>query len=304
MVKEEYRFNDVADYLDQNIDLLIAGNPRQDERSHFFIERWMKMQKDILILEVDQALRLNYNFIHGSQSYSGEVDLCYETTVLFQQHLNIERKRILLDLTSLNHVLIMFLAKQLIQKTVPRGLFAAYIRPERYNVQPDLLGSALSDRIQAVEAVPGFTKRESKNQTLCAFLGFEGIRLNNILEAVHDVDRFIPVVAFPSGNPHWYKITVWNTMDILQSEYTNSVLCKCLSESVFDAVALLEKNVGPGDKVVLAPLGTRPHSLACAIFACNHANARIVYDFVIEQEHRAIGISNITIYHLSSFLQV
>lgn len=303
MVKEEYRFNDVADYLDQNIDLLIVGKTSQDERSHFFIDRWKQIQKDILILEVDQLLRLNYEFIQGSDYYNGTVDLCFETTGLFQ-YLQIERKRILLDLSSLNHVLIMFLAKQFILKTVPRSLFAAYIRPERYNVQKDLLGSALSDKIQAVEAVPGFTRRESKNQTLCAFLGFEGIRLNNILEAVHDVDHFIPIVAFPSGDPHWYKITVWNTMDILQNDYADSILFKCQSESVFDAVSLIEKNVDTSDKVVLAPLGTRPHSLACAIYACIHPNARIVYDFAIEQAHRAIGISDITVYHLSSFLQV
>ena len=133
-------------------------------------------------------------------------------------------------------------------------------------------------------------------------MGFEGIRLKSILESVHNVDKFIPVVAFPSGAPQWYNVTMWNSMDTLQSENRDYAIRKCFSESIFEAVNLLQQNILHDEKVVLAPLGTRAHSMACAIFACQHPNTRIIYDYVIESNQRAVGIANITIYHLSSFL--
>ena len=207
-------------------------------------------------------------------------------------------------MSSLDHVLIMYLTKILIMQVIPKTLFASYIRPERYNKQYGDIEFSLSSQVMAVQAVSGFIRRESKNQTLCSFLGFEGIRLKGILEAVHDCDRFIPVVAFPSGSPQWYNTTIWNSMDTLQSDCRGSAIHKCLSESVFEAVELLRKNIQADEKLVLAPIGTRSHSMACAIFACEHPNARIIYDHVIEQSHRAIGISEITIYHLSSFLKI
>ena len=92
-------------------------------------------------------------------------------------------------------------------------------------------------------------------------------------------------------------------MDMLQSEARDVAIHKCFSEGIFSAVNLLESTISQDEKIVLAPLGTRPHSMACAIFACRRQNARIIYDFVIENENRAVGISNITIYHLSSFIK-
>ena len=127
--------------------------------------------------------------------------------------------------------------------------------------------------------------------------------MNGILEAVHSFEKLIPIVAFPSGTPQWYNVTMWNSMDILQSEGKNLSVYKCFSESVFEAVNLLNHIIAQDETVVLAPLGTRPHSMACAIFACHHEATRILYDFVVESDHRAIGIADITIYHLSSFIK-
>lgn len=219
------------------------------------------------------------------------------------KQLKVDEKNILLDMSSLDNVLIMFLTKQLLTCVMPKLLFASYIRPQKYNNQSGDIGFSLSEKIQSIEAVPGFAKTEKDNQTLCAFLGFEGIRLKGILETVHSIKKFVSIVAFPTGFPQWYNVAMWNSMDILQNEDKNMSTHKCLSESVFDAVALLNDTISQDKSVILAPLGTRPHSMACAIFACHHKDTRIIYDFVIESKKRAVGISYITIYHLSSFIK-
>lgn len=302
VIREEYLFEDLAEYLYSSNDLLIAGEPSNEERSCFFLKHWKQRHKDVLLLKRLETDKVTYRFLHNDIfSTSRSVDLCTGIVPILR-HYRVDEKKIVLDMSSLDHVLIMFLTKQLITQVVPRTFFASYIRPKQYSQQTGTIGFSLCEKVLAVNSVPGFTKRESGNQTLCSFLGFEGVRLKNILESVHNIEKFIPVVAFPSGAPQWYNVTMWNSMDILQGESGDYAIRKCFSESVFEAVNLLQQNIYSEDKVVLAPLGTRPHSMACAIFACKHLNTRIIYDYVIESEHRAKDIANITIYHLSSFL--
>lgn len=53
MIKEEYSFSHIEDYLYDNIDLLIAGFSSEEERSVFFSELWKSKNKDILYLALE-----------------------------------------------------------------------------------------------------------------------------------------------------------------------------------------------------------------------------------------------------------
>ena len=303
MISEEYSYSDIKEYLYDNIDLLITGESNSEERNHYFFDEWYRLGKNILTLRLEDSGYVLCSYIQERNIVGKRREELCVGIPRFLRGFDISNKRVLLDLSGLSHVLIMFLTKQLLKYLSPQLLFAAYIRPNDYNVESDDIGYQLSQRIGAVSAVPGFSKRESERQTLCAFLGFEGVRLKGVLETVNTFSKLIPIVAFPSGNPHWYNITMLNSMNILQSEGKNLSVYKCYSESVFEAIDLLNKTIPKEESVVLAPLGTRPHSMACAIFSCLNTSARIVYDFAVENEHRAIGVSDITIYHLSSFIQ-
>lgn len=303
MINEEYNYDDVSDYLEDKIDLLIIGAPGKEERERFFYEKWLDLGKDFLVLQrTDNTQVCCQVYSNKSKIRELTADLCVGLPRLLRD-LNVGSKNVLIDLSSLDHVSIMTLTKQLLTQITPRSLFATYIRPVGYSHQKGTVGYGLSDKIQAIAAVPGFARRERDQQTLCAFLGFEGIRLKGVLETVQNVEKLFPVVAFPSGSPQWYNVTIWNNMDMLQNEAKDLAINKCFSEGVFEAVNLLRKIVPQEDNVVLAPLGTRAHSMACAIYACEHQSCRIVYDFVVESEERAIGISHIKVYHLSSFIK-
>lgn len=303
MIKEEYSFPHVEDYLYDHIDLLIAGVPNAEERSAFFSELWKSKNKDILFLSLEDSETVVLKFVRNNTvAIEQKCDLCVGLPRLLK-YIGVSDKNVLLDMSSLDNVLIMFITKQLLSKVTPISFFASYIRPQKYISESGNIGFELCQQIGAVDAVPGFTRRESENQTLCAFLGFEGVRLKGILETVHSFEKLIPIVAFPSGTPQWYNVTMWNSMDILQSEGKNLSVHKCYSESIFEAYNLLNNIIAQDETVVLAPLGTRPHSMACAIYACHHEATKIIYDFVTESDHRAIGIADITIYHLSSFIK-
>ena len=304
MIREEYNYSDVSDYLINSKTLLIAGYPSKEERSYHLSEIWKKASMDVIFLErCDNDIgNVKVEYILKGNCDSTIVDLRSNLVPLLRC-LQIESQNVLLDISSLDNILIMYLAKQFISQIIPKSFFAAYIRPIKYVQQSGTVGYALCDQVSSVKAVPGFAKRVSDKQSLYAFLGFDGIRLKNILETENNIEKFVPIIPFPTGIPQWYNVTMWNSMDVLQSYSEEVAIRKCFSDSVFEAIELLEREIQTNQSVILVPLGTRPHSLACAIFATRHNNAKIIYDYVIEHEHRAIGVGKITIYHLSSFLK-
>ncbi len=302
MLKEEYSFNDISEFLFAKINLLICGFPKDEERSHFIPHQWLERKFDVLMLRSIENNRFFFNYIKkGTLQSGGDGDICNQLPRILKD-LDVDKKNILLDLSSLDHVLIMFLTKKLITYTVPSMLFASYTRPVRYLAQNGDIGFSLCDHVQEFDSVPGFARRAGTHQTVCTFLGFEGARLKKVFESVRDIDKFIPIVAFPSGAPQWFNVTMWNCMDVLQSEGGDYALYKCFSESIFDAVNIMRNNINTDENVVLVPLGTRPHSLACAIFASQHRNTRIIFDNVIERNRRAEGVAYTSVYHLTSFL--
>jgi len=303
MIKEEYDFDNMEEYLSTNIDLFIAGEPTKEERSVFLVNLWR--EKPHLLLTLDGINRFKYTYTNNSKNIkeSSNLDIPIGLPILLKK-LSVKNINLLLDISSLDHVLIMVLVKQLIKNITPRSLFAIYIRPRQYLNPPLIEGLLLSEKIHEIKSVPGFAKREAEEQTLCSFIGFEGIRLKPILETANNISKIIPIVAFPSGGLHWFKLTMWHSMDILESETRDVTIYKCFSESIFDAVALLNELCTQTDGITLAPLGTRPHSVAAAIFATKHPSTKIIYDYAIERENRTKGISNICVYHLSSFIEI
>lgn len=304
MIYEEYDYYEISDYINNNVDLLVTGYEGQEERSSFLSHQQEWGSKKIIKLKRHGRDMVDLRFYEN-----GEEKSCSRINMLngvpnFFSSLRIKELSVLVDLSSLDHILIMVLTKQFLTTVPPKSLFACYICPCSYTSESGTIGYDLSDQISAVSSVPGFVKRETEHEILCAFLGFEGTRLKGVIETVHDFDQIIPIVAFPSEQSQRFNVSIWNCMEVLQSEAANLTIQRCLSDSIFEAVEMLEKTIPQESRVVLAPLGTRPHSMACAIFACRHSHTRIIYDYVTENENRAIGISKIIVYHLSSFIPV
>ena len=305
MIREEYDFKDIEDYLISTESVLIAGTPTQEERSLFFSDKWKNNNQEIVYLNKPYNQFGNIQAIYRNKN--GEESI---VPVNLRSHLlswlkslNIASKRIILDLSSLDNVLIMYLAKIMVNDLRPRSLFATYIRPEKYIQQSGDIGFDLCDQVSPVTVVPGFAKRMTTSPLLYAFIGFDGIRLKNIIESENNIQNIVPIVPFPTDAPNWYRTTIWNSMEILNS-FEDISIRKCLSDSVFEAFNMLSETVPKDKDVILVPLGTRPHSLACALYANNNPHAKIIYDYVTENEHRAIGIATTTVYHLSSFIKI
>lgn len=302
MIREEYEFNDLREYLYEHNDILITGNSGEEERSVFFYNLWISKHKNVVkLIRVNDKVAVE-SIIEGTYKRIEDLDLFIGLREILRI-LNIEGRNVLIDISSLDHVLIMIITKILLNDVVPKNLFAAYIRPKRYSNQSGNVGFSLCEKILGVKAVPGFARREWEKPVLCSFMGFEGIRLKGIIESISNFDKIIPILAFPVGASQWYNVTMRNSMNVLHGEFSDATIYKCCSESIFNAVDLLKEILGREEKMIIAPLGTRAHSMASAIFASHHSNSKIIYDYVVENKHRAEGIAHVTVYHLTSFIK-
>jgi hypothetical protein len=205
------------------------------------------------------------------------------------------------DLTSLQPAILMYLTKLLATEYRPTRFFAAYTEPLDYARSADEF--LLSRQFAGLRSVPGFATRSREQERLLAFLGFEGDRLAKILEEIQFSD-VIPIIGFPAYQPGWQNRSLISCMIPIQQASSANSIEKCGAASVFEALRLIQRLRPHGSPLALAPLGTRPHTMACAIYAAMNPETRIVYDHPVEPAHRSIGIGRRRCYHLTPVIAV
>lgn len=107
MIREEYNYIDVSEYLDRSNTVLISGFPCDEERSMFFFSQWSDKGKNILQISRVNDGKIFYRYTHNNcVLYENKIDLCIETPILFNK-LGMQNESIIIDMSSLDHVLIM-----------------------------------------------------------------------------------------------------------------------------------------------------------------------------------------------------
>lgn len=256
---------------------------------------------------VELVKKLN-NLSLSETLYSGDITVGLLTNL---QSIGVKTKRVLIDITGIKHPALFYLFSLLLEKEKPKQMFAGYTEPERYVPHGS---TEIEERFQlfegylGVQALPGFTRLldDSRNKLLVVFLGFEGSRLQH----VHDDQKpgegnTIAVVGFPAFRPGWQNLTIAANQSALQSTSSYLDMSNAIAYSPFDAYNLLNKLQAdrPNQRLIIAPIGTRPHALGAVIYAIKNPGSHLLYDFPIEiQEHRTESVGQCHIFHLSSFI--
>jgi hypothetical protein len=304
VIKEEYSYKDISTYLKSSIDLLIVGNINIEERRSFFYNEFKDIISSVLFLEREKGNKLNSTLLTNNIEHKYQCDDISILLPIILQENSIVNKNVLLDITSLDHVTIMTIFNILINKVRPKKLFAGYVCPMRYKGSKENYLFTLTSELEGIMTIPGLARIEKPSESVCVFLGFEGGRFQRIIELINETKNIYPIFSLPLINLNWMKISMWNSLDILKGHSSNSIIHKCSAESIFDALQLLDEISRIADNTVLVPLGTRPHSAGCAIFASTKKNTRIIYDYAVETHNRSEGIGNITIYNLTKLIHI
>lgn len=165
----------------------------------------------------------------------------------------------------------------------------------------------LSDNFR-FEGVPGFAANLSVNcpKTLVAFMGYEGARLAQASEQLSDMVGWtkIGVFGIPGYAPGWEMNALANNAGTLYGLKDISIQY-CAAASVTGAMEILEdvhsRRLDSGMTVV-APLGTKPHTIASALFLVKHREyqeSTLVWDHPRRTPNRSERVRRWHLYRIS-----
>lgn len=199
---------------------------------------------------------------------------------------------VVLETTSLGFVEVLLLLKAA-KAAGLKSVDCIYVEPYEYTRDRYLNSSwtreySLSESRQ-LEAVRGFNTPSDlprNDARLIAFLGYESSRLAGACEqnaAIVGWKRYA-IFGVPGYAPGWEMNAMANNIDTLVQREFDSVRY-CAASSVSGAYDLLKvvHHEGRVDQphTVVAPFGTKPHGIACALFLVTHASyqaSSLIYD--------------------------
>lgn len=295
--------------LEQGV-LLIRGN-HFDERDEI-IQQQIAPSSNIIEVTYDTGL-VRVNIIDGPSFF--KVDQQENTDPMItcdsiSEFNKLTNQLIILDITSLASELIFLLLKSFKEHLID-NVVAIYVQPLDYIVKRDLNlipNYMLSDTRSIISSIPGFLVLPNEQPSmLVVFLGFEGGRFNELREHVEaDGDTEIcPILPIPSYSAGWHMRTLYSNLGTLKESETIQRIRRVISWDPFHALKLLEKtyaDFGVEYQINVAPIGTKPHTLATAIFAIKHEDIRIMYDHPNISIHRSEGVGAVRGYNLKGLI--
>lgn len=310
MFKEEFEWKCIENQMTQINNVSIVGECK-DDRSSYFPNLWKNT--DAVLIEIKQTNEIDKINIRTSKSgleqdEKHSISLLGDLTEYLSNFIN-SQTTITIDLSSLDNNSIMVITHILISELKPLKFFSTYAEPQEYLGRNIYGNYHLSSEFRGIYDVPTFIRRrKSKDIELIAFLGFEGRRFKKIIEDQTTIRNIIPVIGFPSFSPGWQSRSLSNSMDVLVNTDAEVSLdiYKCEACSIYSALEIIEEINKLRDgttQLALSPLGTRPHTTACAIFAAMNKDTLIFYDHVVESSPRSKGILTFRGYNLTPFIK-
>jgi hypothetical protein len=271
-------------------DIAIHGSA-VDERGKASIECVSKHSSARLALEYNPE---DFTVTFGSDHF---------TVDAFASHL--ERflgKSILLEATTLGVAELLLLIKALVHMP-PKALSIVYAEPEDYSRSRRPNDSRrefeLSDEVQGYRAIPGSMQMLSdrRPQRCVFFLGYEERRLDRALE---DYPMLLPslcavVFGVPAYKPGWEMNAFANNLRVMRLKGIGGGVHYCGAQNPRAAYEVLEqvyKASPKGERVFVAPIGTKPTGIGAALFAATHPEVGILYDHPTKKTGRSKKLGN------------
>lgn len=316
--QEKFDLNSATSgYFSKQIDILIVGlrdDSSRDERCNYVRKELKDFKGTVFYLGTNET----------AESFEYEVRDAQDTLLDKQENLtlipglkkflalqSIGSNSVCIDITCLSQPILFLIVKLLISEVKPKRLFAAYTEPKRYlKVNKVLNGDEefeLYDGIVGCNySVPGFSRiNRNDNEMLVAPFGFERQRLISIYENVEPKGGLVPILGFPSFVPGWDLTALYMNYKVLSDSEAEQKIKFCEAASPFAMYETLKQinSIYSHDfRLLLAPLGTRPHALGMSIFATKYRDCHLIYDFPIEKNYRSEDVLKSNIYHLSQFI--
>ncbi len=288
------------DIIDKNIyiknHLVFYGNTSLDDRGE---------QAYKIVSKIQDSIRVEYNPLTFSIQMNSEI-IPYKDFLTYIQ--SITTSRILIEATTLSFAEILYILEGANQNNTITEIQILYIEPKEYKFHNSSVTTydefSLSDKFQQYPPLPGYTINAELNDIdLVAFLGFEKTRLGQIFAQEETIYKnFTPIIPLPGFLPGWENRSINNHLKFFSPKYFFSDLKYVAANNPYQAYTILEKIANSQKNFRVAPIGTKPNTIGCAVFLVNHeneeANYGALYDFPVKSKKRSKGIGQIHIYNL------
>lgn len=288
------------DIIDKNIyiknHLVFYGNTSLDDRGE---------QAYKIVSKIQDFIRVEYNPLTFSIQMNSEI-IPYKDFLTYIQ--SITTSRILIEATTLSFAEILYILEGANQNNTITEIQILYIEPKEYKFHNSSVTTydefSLSDKFQQYPPLPGYTINAELNDIdLVAFLGFEKTRLGQIFAQEETIYKnFTPIIPLPGFLPGWENRSINNHLKFFSPKYFFSDLKYVAANNPYQAYTILEKIANSQKNFRVAPIGTKPNTIGCAVFLVNHeneeANYGALYDFPVKSKKRSKGIGQIHIYNL------
>ncbi len=186
-----------------------------------------------------------------------------------------------------------------------------YTEPYTYKIhkfKSEGVFNDLSEKIDGIEPLPGFASiiPDTIDMKFIALLGFEGGRFTHLIENIQPpVDNIIPVVGVPGFRIEYPFVALWGNRQPLGETKSWDKIRYVAANSLVDVFLLLTKIIHktPDTKLILAPIGTKPHAIGAILFAIKYPKqVEIVYDNPKRKTTRTDGTGRIVECNINSLL--
>lgn len=192
-------------------------------------------------------------------------------------------------------------------------VYVIYSEPEKYDVKKFSAEARfynLAESIEGLIPLPTYeTIRSNSGKTiLMPMLGFEGGRFAHVL-ANQEVGELlvIPLIGVGGFRPEYPFVTYEGNRKPLTDEksvweHTRYAMAGSVVDALHEIMRTMRMNSG-AKYIKLAPLGTKPHTIAALLFAyMNPWMTEIIYDNPNRGKSRTFGVGQVSITDVTSLI--
>lgn len=296
MINRDYQYmkraERLADFKIEERSLYLFEHDAE-ERSYACAEIIRANQADIAVVEVEYVEK---DEMHVVGSSAPNIPLGSQKAIsdLVQSY---GFGRVYIDVTGMN----VRISAALLLRLTSMGVetHVVYTEPKKYlseQFHKEGEDHEWAGEIDDIVPLPGFSNiaNPSDEFIFCVFLGFEGGRFAHMLHEMQPVeDLTIPVFGMPGFKIEYPYNAYWSNRKGLKETESAANVKYASANSIVDAYMLLNRILKEGKnmKMIVAPIGTKPHTIASIAFAITHfENVEIAYDNPKRTEPRAEGV--------------
>ena len=221
-------------------------------------------------------------------------------------------KSVLLEATTLGFAEIVLACKALRQNK-HESFDILYLEPSGYQRQlrHPLLKRRdfeLSSEVSGYRAIPGSAVLlgDRKRVRSVFFLGYEEARLRRAFEELQMLSPASTMVAFgvPAFRAGWEMDAMANNISVIREQNVRGGVHFCGAENplaVFELLGEVHRGLEQGERLVLAPIGTKPHGIGVALFAATHPDIGILYDHPLRAPGRTTDLGHWHLFSIENF---